>query len=403
VKIRYILPVLLAAAAPVLAESQLSARGNGLQYYSSSVRASGMGLAALAAPDSLSLDLFSPANWGGRQAARFGFGSFVSQTTSSDAVGSDASDDGGVSGVGFAVHLKKGWYAGATLSPYTLLGYKWRSTDSLDWGTANIRRQGDGGISQALVGFSAPVGKGIRLGLAARPVFGKVERLWSVNFTETTANSASETISERYSGLGWSLSGSWSDGVGGAGIVIKTPLEAKIERQMVVGAGGSAQVDTTAKLDRKLELPFELTAGVSRRMGAHLYAGEVEWSGWGSVDNAAAGADQMDDAIRLSLGWEWSPDYQPLDPFWRNLVYRAGFWTASNYALSASDNQSRRTALTMGLGVPYAADRSRIDLAFEVGMAGDKADDGVAERYISFSVGFNHSELWFVGRKERNK
>ena len=394
---------LLIATQAVFAESPLSARGYGKQIDASSVRASGMGLAAISTPDSLSLDLLTPANWGGLSKTRFGFGTFIGRTTSTDGSGNDASDEGGITGAGLAIHIRKGIFFGMTLTPYTLLEYKWRSTDTLDWATTLTRRQGDGGLSQALIGVSFPVRDNLRIGVAARPIFGKVERLWAVSFTETAANNASQTISDRYAGMGWSLSGSWTDGSWTGGLLLQTPLDADVERQAVVGAGGVAQVDTTVMLTEEIGLPAEVTLGVGRRMGEHLFSSELAWRRWGAVTNTAATGGTLDNATRISAGWEWAPANGPLDPFWRRLVYRAGIYTNDFYALSQSGHQARKTALTLGLGVPYAANKSRLDIAFELAMTGDKAKDGAEETYIGVTIGFNHSETWFVGRKERGK
>jgi len=393
---------LLFAVQSVFAESPLSARGYGKQIEVSSVRAAGMGLAAIAAPDSLSLDLLTPANWGGPSKTRFGFGTFMGRTNATDGTGSDGSDEGGITGVGIAFHVKRGLFFGMTLAPYTLLEYKWRSTETLDWATASIRRQGDGGLSQALIGISIPVREGVRVGVAARPVFGKVERLWATEFPNVSALKASQTISDRYSGLGWSLSGSWTDGIWCGGMLLQTPLNATVERQKVVGAGSVAQVNETEMLSEDIALPMEVTFGLGRRQGEHLYSSEFAWKRWGAVARPA-GSDKLDNALRLSAGWEWAPVNRPLDPFWRGLIYRAGAYTNDFYALSQSDHQARKMALTFGLGVPYAGNRSRIDLALELAMTGDKVKDGAEETYIGLTIGFNHSETWFVGRKERGK
>ena len=398
-RIAILLTLLLAASAR--SESPLSGLGYGWQASASSVRASGMGSAALAAPDTLALDLLSPANWSGRHVTRFGFGVFISHNNASDRFGDDASGDGGFTGVGFAAPVYHSIILGATLTPYTTLSYRQRWTDTLDWSEATTRRQGDGGLSQVLIGASLPMGQNARLGLAERVILGKIERLWAVSFTESGANSASETISDRYDGFGWSLSGAWSDGTWGAGAVINTPLEATVEHRKVVASGGAAQVDSTSKLSEKTELPLEASFGVSRRCAEHLFALEFAWQRWGSVKKQAGIIERIDDGTRASAGWEWTPKYRSLDPAWRELSYRAGFYTTGSYALPSSGRQPRRFALTAGIGVPYAANASRLDIAVELGWTGDKTQVGVRERHFLLTFGLNHSELWFTGRRER--
>lgn len=394
--------LLLTAAGSLRGESSLSALGYGWQFDISSARSAGMGLAGIAAADSLSLDLFSPANWSGAGTARFGFNGWIGRSIVHDPLGGDISDNGGLGGAGFAIHVGKGTFVGVTVAPNTLTDYRWRDQVNSSLSPTITRRQGRGGLSQALIAASAPVGEHVRLGLAARPLFGKVERFWAIDYTNGSDFGASETISERFSGLSLSLSGRWWKDAWGAGFLLNTPARLNVERQVVVGGGGADQVVTTYDLAEGYDIPLDAGVGVSRSLGRHLLTAEAMLHGWGAVDRVSSLAGSLTDGYRLSAGWEWAPEFRLLDPAWKGLVYRAGIYATSSYALSSSEHQPRRGGLTGGLGVPYAEGKSRLDLALEVGWVGDSARDGARERSLALTIGFNHSELWFVGRRARH-
>ncbi len=395
----FALVILLSASVSIKAESSLSSLGYGLQFDASSARSAGMGLAGLGIADSLSLDLTMPANWAGPRTARFGFNSYAVRETATDNGGTDASDNGGVGGVGFVVAVGKTSFLGFSITPVTSMDYRWKSTGVASWSSTLTRRQGQGGLSQALVGGSMQINDKLRLGLAVRPIFGKVERLWKLDYPNGGGFSASQTISDRFSGIGVSLSGRWYEEDWNFGALINTPVSASVQRQLVIGAGGLAQVDSTYDLAEKYDLPLDIGVGVSKKYNQHLVAIDAFLHNWGSVEPPSIEGGRFENSYRLSAGWEWSPDYRSVSSFWQEWKYRAGFTTSNNYGISASGHQAGKFALTGGLGIPYAKGRSRLDLAIEFGWAGNETDDGVAERTLGVTVGFNHSEKWFVGRR----
>jgi hypothetical protein len=393
--------ILLPGMAPC--ESSLSAGGYGLQFEAVSARSTGLGLSGLALPDPLSLDLVSPANWQGSQTARFGFTTYFSHESVTDATGSDAGDNGGIAGVGLAVHLGKEIFAGFAITPYTQMDYRWRSAGSLPWAETLTKRQGEGGISQALVGTSFPVRPDLRLGLALRPVFGKVERLWKVEYPGGEGLSASQTISDRFSGVGGSISAAWQRDEWRGGMVLNTPVTLDVQQQTTVGAGGVHQFDSTYDATQDYGVPLDLGIGVSRLMNGHAFTLEGFYHAWGALTPPSSVGGTFKDGVRFSGGWEWSPEFRPLDPIWRAMTYRAGTYRSTGYAASTSGHQPVAFGLSCGLGVPYADGKSRLDLAFTIGWAGDESKDGAKEQTVGFSLSFNHSERWFVGRRERSR
>jgi len=386
------------------ADSAFSALGYGLLQNASSSRSAGMGMVSLALPDLLCLDLHAPALWEGSATTRFGLQGGITRTYAKDSYGNDLSDLAGVVGVAMTVPIGYDAFFGVAISPYTKMGYLWESerVAAEDWNPTIERRQGRGGLSQAIVGFSLPYKDKLRIGIAGRAIFGKSDQKWELEFPGVESKAASKTVSDRYKGIGATLSGRWLSPSGwSVGYAVNSPVAVEIQQQLLIKAGSATQVDTTKTLDDKYDLPWDAALGVSKLYNRHIFSVEAAWHGWGSVDNPDILTHRFTDAYRFSAGWEWSPEYRPFDPVWQALTYRGGMYMQEHYARSAGGNQSRRFAGTIGLGIPYYKGRSRVDIALEFGLMGSQNNDGVAERFGVLTVGFNHSELWFVGRGER--
>ena len=392
----------------VIGASALSSLGYGLPQSSFSTRAAGMGIVSVAFPDTLGLNLLFPAAWSGSPTARFGFSGDYSKIRLEDQSGSGRNDEAGFTGAGMAVPVGRDWFFGVTISPYTRMDYKWVSHDTTTFGassTITVEQSGEGGISQGLIAVSLPAISQLRVGLALRPIFGKIDRRWVEDYPAATDRPASLLTNDRFKGVGWGLScqlvksGFWS-----AGLAILGPASLEVEREFEISAKISGLDSTQFEKETELsyDLPLDITVGAGGWLGEHSAGFEIEWQGWGGVENPAELAGSLKDALRFGVGWEWSPEYRPLDPIWRTLAYRGGLYMQDHYVTNIQDNKAKRIALTGGISIPYHNGKSRLDVAIEIGWMGDRDEDGVTERTIGFSLGFNHSEKWFLSRREKN-
>ncbi|MDP8239203.1 MAG: hypothetical protein P9X24_08940 [Candidatus Hatepunaea meridiana] len=393
----------IACITPAWCDSALSSLGYGLPQPAANARSAGMGMVSLGMPDTLGLNLLSPASWSGSATTRFGFGGNFSSMYLEDVFGGDASDQAGLTGIGMAIPIGKDRFVGFTVSPYTRMQYEWEVRSSTDLGASTIGQHGIGGFSQIMAALSTPVWDGVRLGLAVRPIIGKVDRHWREKYDDTAVKSAGVSVSDRFQGIGWALSCQWNQPEAWTvGMSLFGPTSAGIERQTVIFSDGYAQYDQKEEPSERYDLPWDFTIGIGRWIGRHRTGFEAQWQGWDGVEKPAVLTDDFTDALRLGVGWEWAPEYRPLDPLWRIFTFRGGLYTQDHYAVNVTGHQARRIALTGGISIPYYTGKSRIDIAIEIGWMGDKDLDKIAERTIGFTFGFNHSEKWFVGRRKRN-
>ncbi|MFH0766226.1 MAG: hypothetical protein V2A61_07385 [Calditrichota bacterium] len=383
-------------------ESALSALGHGSQRDFSGARSVGMGYVSLTIQDTLGLNLTIPVLWNGPPLARFGLCQTLGRISALDGNGSDNSDEAVLQGAAFAVPIGSGKFLGICVSPYTRMNYKWNIPGTNAWGEQIERRQGRGGLTAVLAGLSFNLNPRLRLGLGARGIIGKIERLWSVEFPNSEAISASYTTKRRFQGIGGHLSWRFNSDNWIWGGAVNSPIGVWTADDAIVAAGGSVQETINRETADGIDTPWDLTIGCGRLYGHHLFAVEAAWHGWGQVNKTSSLTDQFKDSYRISLGWEHQPEYRPFDPFWRELTYRAGLFHTVNYAVGHQGYQARRLGLTGGISIPYNKNATRLDLALELSGAGERNRDGVLEKYIGLNLDIWHSEAWFLERRTKN-
>ncbi|MCF7809644.1 hypothetical protein K9N50_01510 [bacterium] len=389
---------------PAFAESALSSLGYGLPVSTANARAAGMGLVSLAMPDTLRINYLSPASWEGPATTRFGFGIDMIHTRLEDDFAADGNDMSRLNGLALAIPIGKGRFAGFAISPYTRMRYRWTSSGANPLIPSDVTEWGRGGISQGIVAFSTPIKHEFRLGISIRPVFGQLDRRWLENPSDATYKPSGIKIVDRMNGVGWGLSGQWNQPAGWcAGFSLLSPVSIKVQRQTTVSVDNTVRNDDKKDISGGYDLPWDVSLGISRMLFNNQRAGiEFAYQGWSAVDNAIISKSELADAMRLGFGWELSPEYNPFDPFYEALTYRAGCYMQDHYVLGINNNQSRKVALTGGISVPYFELKSRIDIALEIGWMGDRGKDEISERTVTISIGFNHSQQWFIGRREGN-
>lgn len=399
--------VLLAFAVSVQAESAFSSLGYGLQQDAHTARSAGLGFASIALPDSTHLDMTHPANWLGVKMTQFSLQGVMTSSSMKDASGSDVSDLSRLAGVAMTIPIGNNQVIGASLTPYTTMKYKWlsRQTPTDGWSTEQLETfEGKGGISQGIVGFSTPLLKGLRIGMAVRGLFGKNEKLWKISFPNESALATSQNISDRYTGVGWVLSSYWQPLPSwSVAASVNSPAKLTVERRSLVNEGTYAIENIKEVLDTKFEIPWDVTFGFAHRMKKHSITFETAWHWWDSIEEPTRIADVVTNGFRFSTGWEWMPEFLAFDPWYEALTYRAGAYWTGNYALSPGGHQPRCFALTGGIGIPYNSDNSRIDLGFQMGWRGSEELDNASETFFKLSLGVSQKELWFINRKERRR
>ncbi len=105
----------------------------------------------------------------------------------------------------------------------------------------------------------------------------------------------------------------------------------------------------------------------------------------------------------LRLGGYWIPDVTNNRSYWKQVVYRAGFFTGKDYVV-INNEQLPVWGITFGGGFPirrfnnYSTQFNTINLSFEYGRRGSGISPYV-ERYFKVNLGLALSDIWFIKRQ----
>ncbi|NTV45105.1 MAG: hypothetical protein HGB11_00940, partial [Chlorobiales bacterium] len=181
------------------------------------------------------------------------------------------------------------------------------------------------------------------------------------------------------------------------GFAYTTPRNLSAERQAVVSA--SAGTDTISTLNNQgVRLPARLAIGLAYRPNSGVtVACDVVSQKWSELKYFNDDVSYRRDALRIALGAEVVPTTERRAPYWKKIAYRAGVYSNQTYMKFGSD-EINETGVTLGFGLPFSQESSRLDVAFDYGMRGTTSNDLVKENVFRVKIGLTIGEQWFLQR-----
>jgi hypothetical protein len=167
---------------------------------------------------------------------------------------------------------------------------------------------------------------------------------------------------------------------------------------------GLARYDTLVPQQQiigKGVLPATMGGGISYHHKQKVIAGlnfqKTFWSQY--LNEGKLLKEELTDAISISAGIDYIPDYVSYTSFAKRMRYRAGFQYQTD-SRSEDGDQLKEAALSLGVGFPIVFQRkaSNIDLSLTFGQSiGERL---ISESFVKFGVGltFNDQE-WLLKRR----
>lgn len=384
---------LVVLAESVFAGSIFSRRGLGLLRYRDNVRAIGMGGVGIALNDSISSYFLNPASL-----TRINFtriqGDFRYERASIDlGVGDNGLfSDGGVSGLGLAIPVKLGQAIAFGVRPYSFSDFEFQREDS----TATESLSSLGGISELYLGYARQLGA-LRMGATVDFYFGRLDRIWRLNYNDSEIRNSEDVLNRQVTGLGLHLGAQMQPGRWRLGSAVGLPTRLNVTTELNTLPGFTGVIGKS-----KLKLPFWWSAGVGYAPNRHwLLSADYRTQKWGSVEPAELLGDRGVNSFELSFGGEFIPGFDMLSGYFKRVSYRlGGNYQQLPYAEPLGKNVKQMT-VNFGLGLPFGRGYNRIDLAVELGKRGSLADNLVKENIVLLHVGIIGSERWFQRPKRR--
>lgn len=324
------------------------------------------------------------------------------------------------------VPLKK--YAGLTLGyqPISSMYYNQSDTSLVDGlGNTASSFQGSGNLQYAFIGLSGQY-KGFSIGANVGYAFGNRSQASSLDYVDSVPyayiRSAKYINTASYGGIYWKgglmYQGDLSkDRYINVGLTATLSQSLNMKRDRFDIAATYFQDATTQIVDSAIDtvasvtgekgslvMPAEYSFGVHYGKWAHWDAGvDFKYSDWSKFRNFGLVDSVANNAWRLSVGGEITPDPANRKNYMSQVTYRLGVYYGNDY-FYMHNTQLNYWGATIGLGLPLIKERlstqyARINTALDIGRRGTTQNGLAREFFVKFSVGVSLNDIWFTKRK----
>ena len=325
--------------------------------------------------------------------------------------------------VAFGIPVTKHSALAFGLTPYSEMGYNYKSTKRgfgtgalSDTGNVSTIYQGDGGLSKAFLGYGFSIGRHLFIGGNVSYIFGSLEQNQSTEIPnlystlDSRINQSNHVGGINYDyGVQYSIDFSETKHLvlgysASAGTKIGTQSSYIVE-QYVRDANGNENIpiDTVTNLQSpkgKIKLPQTNHFGISfRKDGSFLIGADYTMSNWSTLTIAGVNAG-LQDSKTFNIGGQITPNSNSLSNYLALIDYRLGAIYDESY-LKVNNTSIKRYAATFGFGMPLPHDRAsnafyKVNLAAEIGRRGTLTNGLVKENYVNIHIGFTLNDKWFT-------
>lgn len=273
-------------------------------------------------------------------------------------------------------------------------------------------REGEGGLNSVYFSAGAQVLKNLRVGMEASYQFGPIMRREQARIIDGTVTYVAARY-ERLNYRNWGFK---------PGFQYTIPLDPQNELSPRFNVGGvytfkarskvrvfeALQLRTTTdvtissdtvdiRYGKHETLPQQWTAGVSfEKPGKYSVGLDWENQQWSEYEDYK-GASPLKNAYKLSLGGEYTPDFQSVTSFMKRITWRAGF-SYSQLPWSIAGAQGKDIRFTGGLSVPIGF--SSVTLGAAYGWLDADAPGAIKENYFQINMALTvNDRFWFLKQR----
>lgn len=322
--------------------------------------------------------------------------------------------------VAMAFGITDWWKTAIGVQPYSTSGYKMVVDGYKDnVGSYSTVFKGSGGLNQAFWSHAFKLGKHFAIGANAYYVFGNTQSITTVYVPDTAY-----TIGTRRSLDIIASSFMFDYGVMfNANVASDMTLSVGLTYDQSVKLGGKQTLfirGIMEDMDTEVEYLID-TVYYSGNHKAHLtmpqgfgvgfalekdkrwcLGADFNWMQWSRFAREGVTED-LQDAWRVSAGFEYMPTYSSVSSYFRRASYRlGGFYENGFLSLPGNDggeHSINRIGITAGISLPLPRSQSKVNFALELGQYGTLDAGLIQERYLKFEVGVSVFERWFMKRK----
>ncbi|HEY6193130.1 MAG TPA: hypothetical protein VI215_12475 [Bacteroidota bacterium] len=382
--------------------------GIGDLRYGTSGRGTGMGGVGIALLSSGVVDPLNPATWGVDNRTQFSISGFYEGFASSDDRNSTYLSQASFNGLMFAIPLIPRWgvVLGAGITPYSRVDYNIVSPSSQNGYDYTVRYQGDGGLSQGHLGFSAMPDSQLLLGAKMNYYFGTIRNTLDQSFTPAQYTDAEDIRLTRFNGLGatfgivyrglkniLNLPAGQTLNIG-AVVSTVSRMNSAEERYFTYTTSSLTTRDTVLNPEGTTRLPLAAGGGIAFTAERYSLGADFTYQNWNAYTVNDVKSPDVRDSYRFSAGGELIPKREASAPFFQRLAYRAGFFYDASY-YDIKGEPINEIGFTAGIGVPIVSD-TRLHFTTGYSFRGTTDQQLQKDRILRFTVTLTAGELWFV-------
>lgn len=384
--------------------------GLGLLESNSFGRGQSMGGSGLALRSNKTINPVNPAAYSSidtlSQIFEFGFSGQISRFDAGEKT--QYNNDVNFSYVGLAFPLSRFMGLSLGVKPLSNVGYDYYIEDEIDnIGLTQSLYSGSGGISEAFVGASVKFFNQLSLGAELKYHFGSVIHNRSENFPDNddfsdlyiyeklTVNAVHPVFGMQYV---LPINSKNNIIVGGT-YEFNTSLNAKQDFSTIKELAAISPITIVSVLDKpvEIEMPEAYGIGVAYEHKDKLtITGDYNLEKW-SESKFYNVTDTLGDKTSISAGIEFIPNFIDRNYF-KRVEYRLGGFYSNSY-LSGLGDDLYKFGMTFGLGLPLRYEKTRFNIAFELGQMKSAGGSLINESYGKVTINFSFNDYWFFRRK----
>jgi hypothetical protein len=363
-------------------------------------RSMGMAGTALAVPGSFDLPRINPASLSSIELSRFSIQYMYESNHYKTSSGSANAPYSNFDGFSFGFPFTRSMAFALGLAPYSKVDFRTSFPDAIGNTVYDQIISGSGGINILNLMLSFRLINRLSVGVGGKYYFGRIEKNWLVNFTETAYTTTKNTFASQVSGQGsvFGIQFALNPLTIGAVFEPKIRLDSKefLNFQSIDDVLNITIPYYRDTLNQNLELPGMIGLGIGVQLGRKSLIG-LDWihSDWKKLDGYSSSI-QLQNTNRFSMGVEYMPSQNPYASFFNKSQYRAGFAIESYYLKSAGGNAIQQWWVTMGIGIPIWNQTSRTNIALAYGQRGSLESNKLSENIFRIILSLDAGEQWFV-------
>ncbi|QZT36470.1 hypothetical protein K5X82_14575 [Halosquirtibacter xylanolyticus] len=405
--------------------SPFSAFGFGELSNKSTGRSNAMGGTAIGMRFRDQINPANPASYTARDSMSmvFEMGASGKQTRFASNGAVNNTNDSNFDYIALSFRIQNGIALAFGLQPYTNRGYSMSST--LKAGTteeATVLYSGDGSVSKFFFGTGVKLFKNLSLGINANYYFGTLTTNSSSDFKQTLSSDIYFNNTNRIRGLGVDAGLQYQldldpEGKGpymvfGATAKFNTKLKRDYDilryysnHNITSGGSVTSTNDTIQNMtgsSKDVNLPLGLGLGASYNvpnkltLSADFYM--EDWSDYNDNVGYATKDVTYGNRYIAAAGVEWIPEKFALRNYLKRISYRAGVRMEQDY-IKINGNNINTYAVTAGIGLPIARQRSTLNIGVEFGTKGSSTSTTFKQDYTKLYISFALHDYWFFKRK----